>query len=120
MKVERPPLYGETLQERAIAWITRQGIQPGRGQRPARSESQLVARIGEDAFGEMALSLYRDEASMCLRKTNRRRAYWGGFIMVEAASGNNCIVNDPGANELLTPIDILQVFKPPSNRPRSY
>jgi len=31
-----------------------------------------------------------------------------GFIVVEAASGRNCIVLDPGANELLTAADVSQ------------
>jgi ribokinase len=67
----------------------------------------FVARIGKDAFGEMALSLYHDEGIDVANVKQTVGTPTGvGFIMVEAATGNNCIVIDPGANELLTPDDI--------------
>ncbi len=67
----------------------------------------FIARIGKDAFGEMALRLYRDEGIDVAHVKQTEGAPTGvGFIMVEAASGNNCIVIDPGANELLTADDI--------------
>ena len=67
----------------------------------------FIARIGKDAFGEMALRLYRDEGIDVAHVKQTDGAPTGvGFIMVEAASGNNCIVIDPGANELLTADDI--------------
>jgi ribokinase len=85
----------------------------GKGSNQAVGSARLgakvnfVARIGEDAFGEMALGLYRDEGIDVAYVKQTVGAPTGvGFIMVEAASGNNCIVIDPGANELLTADDI--------------
>ena len=69
----------------------------------------FVARIGNDNFGEMALGLYREEGidAACVQKTNA--APTGvGFIVVEEGSGQNCIVLDPGANELLAAADIAK------------
>jgi ribokinase len=67
----------------------------------------FVARIGKDAFGEMALTLYRDEGIDVAHVILTDDTPTGvGFIIVEAASGDNCIVIDPGANELLTADDI--------------
>ena len=67
----------------------------------------FVARIGTDAFGEMALRLYRDEGVDVAHVTQTADAATGvGFIIVESSSGNNCITIDPGANELLTAADV--------------
>jgi len=69
----------------------------------------FVAKIGKDAFGEMALGLYRDEGIDVSHVTQTANAPTGvGFIIVEAANGHNCITIDPGANEFLTAADISQ------------
>jgi ribokinase len=69
----------------------------------------FVAKVGKDAFGEMALGLYRDEGIDVAYVRQTAAAPTGvGFIIVEAASGHNCITIDPGANELLTAADVLQ------------
>ncbi len=77
----------------------------------------FVAKIGKDAFGEMALGLYRDEGIDVSHVTQTANAPTGvGFIIVEAANGHNCITIDPGANELLTAADIFhcdRVFDSP-------
>lgn len=71
------------------------------------AEVSFLCRIGEDAFGEMALSLYREERIdvRFLRRANACPT-GVGFILVEAGTGNNCIALDPGANELLSPGDV--------------
>jgi len=108
MKVERLPCTGETLL--GTGYRVDYG---GKGSNQAVGSARLgakvnfVARIGKDAFGEMALRLYRDEGIDVAHVKQTVGALTGvGFIMVEAASGNNCIVIDPGANELLTADDI--------------
>jgi ribokinase len=69
----------------------------------------FVAKIGKDAFGEMALGLYRDEGIDVSHVTETANTPTGvGFIIVEAVNGHNCITIDPGANELLTAADISQ------------
>jgi ribokinase len=108
MKVKRLPSTGETLL--GTGYRVDYG---GKGSNQAVGSARLgarvnfVAKIGKDAFGEMALSLYRDEGIDVANVKQTDGAPTGvGFIMVEAASGNNCIVIDPGANELLTAHDI--------------
>ena len=108
MKVERLPCTGETVL--GTGYRVDYG---GKGSNQAVGSARLgakvnfVARIGKDAFGEMALRLYRDEGIDVAYVKQTVGAPTGvGFIMVEAASGNNCIVIDAGANELLTADDI--------------
>jgi len=72
------------------------------------AESHLVAVIGTDAFGEVALDLYRREMvdATHVRRTAERNT-GVGFITLNAA-GENHIVLDMGANHLLTPQDADQ------------
>ena len=108
MKVERMPGMGETLL--GAGYRVDYG---GKGSNQAvacarlGAKVSLVASIGKDAFGEMALRLYRDEnidTTHILQSSDSPTGV--GFIIVEAASGHNCITIDPGANELLTPTHI--------------
>ncbi|MGH9537410.1 MAG: ribokinase [Terriglobales bacterium] len=108
MKVERMPSTGETLL--GSGYRVDYG---GKGSNQAVGCARLgarvsfVARIGSDAFGEMALGLYRDEGIDVAHVAQTGEAPTGvGFIIVEATSGHNCITIDPGANELLTAADI--------------
>src|ERR1700694_1230124 len=110
MKVARLPCTGETLL--GTGYRVDYG---GKGSNQAVGSARLgakvnfVARIGKDAFGEMALRLYRDEGIDVSHVTQTDNAPTGvGFIIVEAANGHNCITIDPGANELLTAADISQ------------
>lgn len=110
MKVERMPTTGETLL--GTGYRVDYG---GKGSNQAVACARLgakvsfVARIGQDPFGEMALGLYRDEGIDVTNVMQTTGAPTGvGFIVVEAASGHNCITIDPGANDLLTAADVSQ------------
>jgi ribokinase len=110
MKVKRLPSTGETLL--GTGYRVDYG---GKGSNQAVGCARLgakvsfVAKIGKDAFGEMALGLYRDEGMDVAYVRQTADAPTGvGFIVVEAASGSNCIVLDPGANELLTAADVSE------------
>src|SRR3984893_11399417 len=110
MKVSRLPSTGETLL--GTGYRVDHG---GKGSNQAVGCARLgakvsfVARIGQDPFGEMALGLYRDEGIDVTNVMQTTGAPTGvGFIVVEAASGHNCITIDPGANELLTAADVSQ------------
>jgi ribokinase len=69
-------------------------------------ESHFVGMIGNDTFGDMAIDLYQEEGvhTGFLRRTPARNT-GVGFITLNAA-GDNHIVLDPGANELLSPEDV--------------
>lgn len=108
MKVPRIPASSETLL--GTGYRVDFG---GKGSNQAVACARLgarvdfVARIGADSFGDMALALYHDEGidAACVKRSDK--APTGvGFIVVEALTGQNCIVLDPGANELLTAGDV--------------
>jgi ribokinase len=108
MKVQRLPSTGETLL--GTGYRVDYG---GKGSNQAvgcarlGAKVSLVAKIGKDGFGEMALGLYRDEGIDAAHVKQTADAPTGvGFIIVEAKSGHNCITIDPGANELLTAADV--------------
>ena len=108
MKVERLPSTGETLL--GTGYRVDYG---GKGSNQAVGCARLgakvnfVAKVGKDAFGEMALGLYRDEGIDAAYVTQTADAPTGvGFILVEAVSGHNCITIDPGANERLTGAEV--------------
>lgn len=108
MKVPRLPNAGETLL--GTGYRVDYG---GKGSNQAVGCARLgagvtfVAKIGKDSFGDMALTLYREEGIDVASVLQTPDAPTGvGFITVEAGSGQNCIVLDPGANELLTASDV--------------
>jgi ribokinase len=70
------------------------------------AESHLVAVIGTDTFGQVALDLYLRELvdAAHVRRTPERNT-GVGFIILNAA-GENQIVLDMGANHLLAPDDV--------------
>ena len=110
MKVERLPSPGETLL--GSGYRVDYG---GKGSNQAVGCARLgatvsfIARVGCDSFGEMALNLYREEKIDAARVQSTAGSPTGvGFIIVEAGSGHNCITIDPGANEHLTPADVME------------
>jgi len=110
MKVNRLPSSGETLL--GTGYRVDYG---GKGSNQAVGCARLgakvrfVARIGNDSFAEMALGLYRNEGIDAAHVRQTVRAPTGvGFIIVDRASGHNCITIDPGANELLTAADLAE------------
>ena len=110
LKVKRLPSTGETVL--ASGYRVDYG---GKGSNQAVGCARLgvevvfLAKIGEDAFGEMALQLYREEGIDKAFVHRTAEHHTGvGFILVEAETGNNCIALDPGANELLSAADVTQ------------
>jgi ribokinase len=110
MKVQRLPSTGETLL--GTGYRVDYG---GKGSNQAVGCARLgakvnfVAKIGKDAFGEMALDLYREEGIDVGQVRQTPDSPTGvGFIVVEGMSGKNCIVLDPGANELLTAAEVCE------------
>jgi len=110
MKVNRLPSAGETLL--GSGYRIDHG---GKGSNQAVACARLgahvsfVAKIGEDSFGDSALQLYREEGVEMAHVERAAKAPTGvGFIIVEAAHGQNCIAVDPGANELLSAADVAR------------
>jgi ribokinase len=110
MRVKRIPGAGETLLGSGYRVdFGGKGSNQAVGCARLGAHVDFVARIGNDAFGEMAIGLYRDEGIDTTWVTRCVEAPTGvGFIVVEEESGHNSIVLDPGANELLTAMDVAK------------
>ena len=110
MRVKRIPSAGETLLGTGYRVdFGGKGSNQAVGCARLGAHVDFVARIGNDAFGEMALGLYREEGIDVTWITQCVEVPTGvGFIVVEEESGNNSIVLDPGANELLTATDVAK------------
>jgi ribokinase len=108
MKVDRIPSSGETLLGTGYRVdFGGKGSNQAVGCARLGARVDFVAKIGDDSFGNMALSLYREEGIDIMHVRQCAEAPTGvGFIVVESASGQNCIVLDPGANELLNAADV--------------
>lgn len=108
MKVKRLPSRGETLLGTGYRVdFGGKGSNQAVGCARLGARVSFVAKIGRDTFGEMALQMYREEGIDVAHVRQVQDAPTGvGFIVVEEESGNNCIVLDPGANELLNRDDV--------------
>jgi len=110
MRVQRLPRKGETVL--GTGYRTDFG---GKGSNQAvgcarlGAEVHFLTKIGNDSFGEMALRLYREEGINTTAVITTNHAPTGvGFILVEEATGDNCIALDAGANELLSAEEVGQ------------
>jgi ribokinase len=110
MKVDRLPCSGETLLGSGYRVdYGGKGSNQAVGCARLGAQASFVGKIGQDTWGEMALRLYHDEGMDTSHIIQTAAAPTGvGFIMVEKASGRNCITIDPGANELLTSAEVFE------------
>src|SRR5690606_22544475 len=70
------------------------------------AESHLVAKVGRDLFAQMALDLYQQEGVGTQHVYQTSECATGvGFITLNRA-GENHIILDMGANELLSSEDV--------------
>jgi ribokinase len=108
MKVERLPTSGETLLGTGYRMdYGGKGSNQAVGCARLGARVNFVAKIGNDSLGQMALRLYREEGVDTTHVLQTMDVATGvGFILVEEASGRNCIVLDPGANERLSTADV--------------
>lgn len=110
MKVRRLPSSGETLMGHGYRVdFGGKGSNQAVGCARLGAQVQFVCQIGSDRFGDMAFDLYREEGVGVVHAKRCPEAPTGvGFIVVEEESGRNCIVIDPGANELLSAADVAE------------
>jgi ribokinase len=112
MKTDRIPCGGETVLGTGYRVdFGGKGSNQAIGCARLGAQVDFVASIGNDSFGDMAMALHREEGigtKFCKRSSDAPTGV--GFIVVEASSGHNCIVLDPGANEFLEPPDVSSAF----------
>jgi ribokinase len=106
-RAARMPRIGETILGRSFVLGpggkgSNQAVAAGR----LGAEVSFITRLGDDAFGEMALGIW-DEAGV--RPVVRRvpESYTGAaFIFVDEATGDNAIIISPGAAASIGPDDL--------------
>ena len=107
MTVPRFPVAGET--------VTGEGFTEGPGGKGSNqavgaarlgAESRLIARVGEDRFGEDALALYDREGVDADAVTRDGEAATGAGFVVVREDGENEITVAPGANDRLDADDV--------------
>jgi ribokinase len=107
LRAERFPVAGETLLGTDFDMGPGgKGSNQAVGTARLGADSHLVATVGQDLFGQVAVDLYAEESIGTAHLTQTAEANTGvGFITLNA-SGENHIVLDMGANELLSPADV--------------
>ncbi len=107
LRADRFPVKGETLVGRDFdqgpgGKGSNQAVQIAR----LGGDVEFVGLIGQDAFGDSAVELYKQEGvgTTYLERTSERNTGLG-FIVLDAA-GNNFIILDPGANALFSPAHV--------------
>ena len=106
-RADRPPSMGETILGNSFA------LGPGgKGSNQAVAAAKagvathFVTKLGQDAFAEMALNIWRD-AGVTPEVTQHADSYTGAaYIFVEEATGNNAIIVCPGVAREIAPEDI--------------
>lgn len=106
-RADQQPRMGETLLGESFALSpggkgSNQAIAAAR----AGGDARFVTRLGQDAFAEMADTIWTD-AGVKAHVIRDPDSYTGAaYIFVEAATGNNAIIVAPGAAAGITPEDL--------------
>ena len=106
-RAERMPRLGETLHGLGFALGpggkgSNQAVAAGR----LGAEVTIITRLGEDAFAEMALDLWREAGVIPAVTRDPERHTGAAFIFLEAGTGENAIIIAPGAAGALAPADL--------------
>jgi ribokinase len=106
-RADRLPRMGETILGRSFA-LGPGGKGSNQAVAAARlgAEAHFVTRLGDDAFGAMALATW-EAAGVRPVVTRDPASYTGAaFIFVDEASGDNAIIISPGAAARIGPADL--------------
>lgn len=107
VRADRIPAEGETILGGEFAMVP-----GGKGANQAvcaarlGADVKLVARVGDDVFGQVSLDNFRNVGVDTQFVTTDSSAPSGVALIVVDASGENAIVVAPGANSLLAPADV--------------
>jgi len=106
-KLPRLPKPGETISGGAFSTAAGgKGANQAVAAARAGAEVGLVARVGEDSFGEQAISGFIDDGIDVQHVTRDPSAPSGVALIFVDERGENCIAVAPGANAGLTPNDV--------------
>ena len=109
-RVARLPTPGETVTGAELnRFPGGKGANQALAARRLGADVQLIARVGDDASADDALSLLRDGNVDLTECRSVAGTATGTALIAVAPSGENHIVVAPGANRLLTPDDLQGV-----------
>jgi len=106
-KTARMPVWGETLLGNGFS-VSDGGKGSNQAVAAARlgGEVSFVGYVGEDAYGRASVAMLEREGVRAEDVLFSESAKTGvGFVFLNE-HGDNCIIVDPGANHLLSPIDL--------------
>lgn len=103
-RADRPPRMGETIMGRSFhlgpgGKGSNQAVAAAR----AGADVQILTRLGQDAFADMAEALWHEAGIVPLAERAEAESTGAAYIFVEAATGNNAIIICPGAAGAMTP-----------------
>ncbi|MEM1301604.1 MAG: ribokinase [Pseudomonadota bacterium] len=106
-RADRMPVMGETLLGKSFALGpggkgSNQAVAAGL----AGAHAHMITKIGQDAFGDMALSMW-EKAGVTPAVTHMSDTPTGcAFIFIDDATGDNAIIITPGAAGTISPADL--------------
>ena len=106
-RAERQPKIGETILGKSfVLGPGGKGSNQAVAAAKAGAETHMIARLGRDAFAEMALATWK-AAGVIPAISQHADSYTGAaYIFIEDATGNNAIIISPGAAALISEADI--------------
>ena len=107
VKVQRLPQPGETvLGGEFVSAAGGKGANQAVGAARAGGDVTFVARVGDDAFGKLAIAGFARDGIRTDYVVRDRRRPSGVALIVVGAGGQNSIAVAPGANGRLSPADV--------------
>jgi len=107
VKAPRIPVAGETiLGEHFIMTPGGKGANQAVAAAKLGAEVYLVAKLGDDVFGQQSLNNFREVGVNTQYVVQTKEAPSGVALITVAEEGNNVIVVAPGANGRLSPEDV--------------
>ena len=106
-RADRMPRMGETILGQSFA-LGPGGKGSNQSVAAARAGGRVtfVSKLGQDAFGDMALSIW-EKAGVTAAVTRHADGYTGAaFIFLDAATGDNAIIISPGVAATISPEDV--------------
>ncbi|MEU1373729.1 ribokinase [Streptomyces triculaminicus] len=107
VRVDRRPGPGETvLGTDLVESAGGKGANQAAAAARLGARTALLARVGDDAFGELLLDAQRDAGTELRHVLVEKGARTGTAMIVVGPDGDNSIVVSPGANAALSPADV--------------
>jgi ribokinase len=112
-RIDRLPTWGETRMGQYFKLGpggkgSNQAVAAARAGAPGSSKVAFISKLGPDAFGEIARTLYRDEGIDTQFVFSTPNPTGAAGILIDAVKGENAIVVVPGASFELTPAEVDQ------------